>query len=445
VTRPMTQSYAVAAVLAAMALVVLDAAIANIALPSIARSLDVTPAESIRVITAYQTALLMALLPCAALGESLGYRRVFTAGVAVFTGASVLCALSPSLSWLVAARFIQGLGGAAVMALGVALLRLVVPPPNLGLAIGWNALAVALSSAAGPAIGAAILSVADWPWLFAINLPLGAVVLLAHRVLPRVDGTARRLDLISVAFNSGTIASLIFGTELLPTRPKLAAVLLVTAAFTLVALVRREMPKEAPLLPLDLLRTDSFRLSVIASVSCFAGQAASMIALPFYLQHGLEQDTLTSGLYMTVWPLTVAATAPFAGKLADRVSTAWQCALGGLCLATGLAAAALWPLRGEPWLLVPFTMLCGLGFGLFNVANNRNMFISAPSARSGAAGGMQGTARLFGQTAGAVIMTLLLTLTSADAAPQIGLGIGAALTFAAGVVSTLRVSPTSAP
>ena len=114
--------------------------------------------------------------------------------------------------------------------------------------------------------------------------------------------------------------------------------------------------------------------------------------------------------------------------------------MGGVCLATGFAAAALWPLKGDPLPLVPLTMLCGLGFGLFNVANNRNMFLSAPKERSGAAGGMQGTARLLGQTAGAVVMTLLFTLNSIDAAPQIGLGIGAVLTFVAGLVSTLRVS-----
>ncbi len=170
---------AIASVLAAMVLVVLDAAIANVALPTIARSLSVTPAMSIWVITSYQTALLMALLPCAALGESIGYRRVFTGGVALFMGASVLCALSPSLFWLVAARLLQGLGGAAVMSLGVALLRVVVPDRRLGTAIGWNALAIALSSASGPTIGAAILSAASWPWLFAINLPLGALVLLS--------------------------------------------------------------------------------------------------------------------------------------------------------------------------------------------------------------------------------------------------------------------------
>ena len=424
-----------------MVLVVLDAAIANVALPTIAASLHVTPAMSVWVITAYQAALLMALLPCAALGESLGYRRVFTAGLALFTGASVLCALAPSLSWLVAARFLQGLGGAGVMALGVALLRVVVPPQRLGVAIGWNALAVALSSAAGPTLGAAILSWSSWPSLFAVNLPLGVLVLLASRSLPKTSGTARRLDKLSAALNAGAFASLIIGAELLPERPVPAAVLIAAAAFAFAALVRREIPKAAPLIPFDLLRTASFRISVIASILCFSGVAAGMLALPFYLQHGLGQDPLMAGLYITPWPLTVAVTAPIAGRLADRVSTAWLCAVGGMCLATGLGVLALWPLKGDLLPLIPLTMLCGLGFALFNVANNRAMFLSAPKERSGAAGGMQGTARLFGQTSGALVMTLLFTLAVADAAPRIGLGIGAGLTFVAAVVSTLKGRP----
>jgi len=182
------QRAAVGCVLAAIVLVVLDAAIANVALPTIAQSLHVRPAGSIWVVTAYQMALVMALLPCAALGESLGYRRVYTAGVALFVAASALCALSPSLPWLAAARFIQGIGGSAVMSLGIALLRFVVPHQRLGAAIGWNALTVALSSAAGPTIGAAILSVSSWHWLFAVNIPVGAVVLFATRAMPPVAG-----------------------------------------------------------------------------------------------------------------------------------------------------------------------------------------------------------------------------------------------------------------
>jgi DHA2 family multidrug resistance protein-like MFS transporter len=435
------RTVAITSVLSAMALVVLDAAIANVALPAIAGSLHVTPAMSVLIVTAYQTALVMALLPCAALGESLGYRRIFATGVAFFTGASIACALSPSLPWLIAARFVQGLGGAAVMALGVALMRFAVPPGRLGAVIGWNALTVALSSAAGPTIGAAILSVANWPWLFAVNLPVGAIALLAARALPRLAGTARGLDLRSVALNALAFGSLVAGAELLPAAPGLAMALLVAAALGLAALIRREIPKEAPLIPLDLLRVPSFRVSVIASVCCFVGQTAGLVALPFYLQQGFGQSPMMTGLYMTPWPLTVAIAAPIVGRFADRASTAWLCAAGGACLAAGLAAASFWPLQGNPRPLLLFTALCGLGFAVFNVPNNRNIFLSVPRARSGAAGGMQGTARLAGQTSGAVIVTLLFTMTSADTAPRIGLGVGAALTLAAGLVSTLRLRP----
>jgi DHA2 family multidrug resistance protein-like MFS transporter len=429
---------AIASVLASMVLVVLDAAIANVALPSIARSLRVTPAMSIWIITAYQSALVMALLPCAALGESFGYRKVFMAGVALFTGASVLCALSPSLQWLVAARFLQGLGGAAVMALGVALLRTVVPDRRLGAAIGWNALAVALSSAAGPPIGAAILSGASWPWLFAVNLPLGVCVLLASRALPHVSGTARRLDLLSVALNGGALASFVIGAQMVPVRPALAVALVAAAAIALTALVRRERPKQAPLIPLDLLSADPFRSSVTASILCFAGVAAGLVALPFYLQYGLGQNVWMTALYMTPWPLTVALAAPVAARLSSHVSTAWLCSAGGVCLAIGLAAAATSPLQESPLPLALITMLCGLGFGLFQVPNNQNMFLSAPRERSGAAGGMQGTARLAGQTAGAIVMALLFSLAPVEAAPRIGLGIAAALALAAGLVSVQR-------
>ena len=435
------RGFAIAAVLAAMVLAVLDAAIVNVALPTMARSLQVTPASSFWIITAYQMALVMGLLPCAALGESLGHRRVFTMGVALFTVASAFCALAPSLPWLIAARFLQGLGGAAIMALGIALLRLAVPHSQLGAAIGWNALVVALSSAAGPTIGAVILSGLSWPWLFALNLPLGGLVLLATRALPDPPGTARRLDRLSVTLSAGSFASLVVGAELLATNTGLAASLLATAALGLAVLVRREMPKQAPLIPLDLLRAESFRTSVIASVCCFAGMTMGLLALPFYLEQSLGLDTLMTGLYMTPWPLTVALAAPVAGRLANRVSTAWLCAAGGVCLAIGLAATSLLPLQSYPLLLIPLTMLCGLGFGLFQVPNNRNMFLSAPSERSGAAGGMQGTARLVGQTAGSVSMSLLFAMASVDTATRIGLGIGAVLTLAAGLVSTLRFRP----
>lgn len=432
------RALAVTCVLAAIVLVVLDGAVVNVALPALARSLAVAPARSVRVVTAYQLALVMALLPCAALGESLGYRRVYRAGVALFVGASALCAVAPTLPLLVAARFAQGLGGAAVLSLGVALLRRVVPPARLGAAVGWSALSVALASAAGPTVGALVLSVANWPWLFAVNLPLGALVLLATRALPRVPGSARAIDLGSAALSASVFAAFITGAEQAVARPAVAVCLLAVAALGGVALVRRALPLEAPLIPVDLLRDGSFRTSVIASVCLFIGQGAAMVSLPFYLRHALGQSALHTGLFITPWPLTVALVAPIAGRLADRVAGAWLCALGGGVLALGLAGAALVPLAGRPLALVPFVVLCGVGFGMFQVPNNRNLLLSAPLARSGAAGGVQATARLTGQTLGAVLVSVLFTQASIEVAPRVGLGVAAALALVAGMVSARR-------
>lgn len=429
--------FAVAAVLASMTLVVLDAGIANVALPTLARALAVAPGQAVLIVTAYQAALVMALLPCAALGERLGYRRVFTAGAGLFTLASVACAAAPSLPWLLAARFVQGLGGAAVMALGVALLRFCVAPARLGAAIGWNAMTVALSAAAAPSLGAAILSVADWPWLYAVNLPIGAAALLAARALPRVEGDGSRLDLTSMALSAGAFAGLILGAEMMAGQTLAAALLIAAGTGSLAVLVRRERPKPAPLIPLDLLRAPSFRLSVIASIACFTGQTAALVALPFLLQHELGQSALTAGLYMTPWPLSVALTAGVAGRLADRIPTAKLCAIGAGVLAAGLAALSLWPPAADPLALAMFAAVCGVGFGLFQVPNNRNMFFAAPLSRSGAAGGMQGAARLTGQTSGAVLMTLLFA--AGAAAPRTGLAIGAAMVLLAGLVSLLRL------
>jgi DHA2 family multidrug resistance protein-like MFS transporter len=193
------------------------------------------------------------------------------------------------------------------------------------------------------------------------------------------------------------------------------------------------------MVPLDLLRRGSFRVSVIASVCCFVGQSAAMISLPFYLQHGLELNVLQAGLLLTAWPLAVALVAPLAGRLGDVISGAWSCALGGTLLSLGLASTAIWPLHGRPLLVVAFLALSGAGFGLFQVSNNRNLFLSAPRSRSAAAGGMQSTARLTGQTVGGVMMTGLFTVTSIELAPRLGLGAAAVLTMLAGGLSIMRV------
>lgn len=426
---------AIAVMLASLVLVVLDGAIANVALPSIAQALRVTPGASVWVLTAYQLGVVVALLPCAALGESLGGRRVFVGGIALFTAASALCALSPSLPALAGARFLQGIGGGAIMALGTMMLRFACPHRLMGRVIAWNAMAIALSSAAGPGVGAAILAMADWPLLFAINLPIGGLVLLAYRALPRLAGTGRPLDRGSAVLNAAMFVMVVIGTDMVVTRPAAASLLVAGAVLCLVALIRRERTREAPLIPIDLLRDGSFRLAAIASVCCFTGQMMGLVALPFYLQHVLGQSIVATGAYMMPWPLAVMCAAPISARLAGRVPTAVLCAGGAVCLAVGLLLAGCWPMGHGLLPLVIGTAFAGAGFGIFQTANNRVLLLSAPKARSGAAGGAQGTARLLGQTVGSVAMSLLFACA---APPQVGLAVGAGGALLAGLVSLLR-------
>lgn len=425
---------AVFAVLSAMSLVVLDAGMLNVALPVLSERLAVAPSQAILAVTAYQAGLVMALLPAGALGERFGLRRIFVLGVSLFALASLACAAAPGLGWLVAARLIQGLGGAAVMALGVALLRQALPPDRLGAAIGWNALTVALASATAPALGAAILAAASWRGLFLANLPIVALSLLAARGLPAGRGAVRRIDPVAMLLNATGFGFFILAMARAPTHPIQAALAAAAGLVGFVLLVRRETGKVAPLIPLDLLRQPTFRLSVTASICCFMGQALGLLSLPFLL-HQQGFDPLATGLRLMVWPLAVALTAPVAGRLADRLSTDGLCAAGGTTLSLGLAGAALAP----PGLTLICLGLSGVGFGLFQSPNNRNLFLSAPADRSGAAGGLQATARVTGQTLGSLAATVLFGLGSE--APSLALGLGAAMALTAGCVSLARGAP----
>jgi DHA2 family multidrug resistance protein-like MFS transporter len=225
--------------------------------------------------------------------------------------------------------------------------------------------------------------VASWPWLFAVNLPVGALVLAACTRLPHPHGSGRRLDGVSIALNATLFATFVLGSDRLPSSPWYGSALLAVSAGAMALLVRREMPKAAPLIPLDLLRVPSFRVSIIASVCCFTGQMLGLVMLPFYFQHELGLSAMATGLLMTPWPLAVMVAAPLSARLAKRVPTAWLCAAGAGGLAIGLALCAAWPLHGDSRLpLALFMSLAGLGFGFFQTPNNQNMLLCAPKERS---------------------------------------------------------------
>ena len=176
------RALAMFAVALSVLLSVLDYAIANVALPTIARDIHASPSSSIWVINAYQMACLATLLPLASLGSRLGFARLCRIGLATFVVASVFCAMSHTLLELALARALQGIGGACIMSVNIALVRFIYPHAEIGKGIALNGVVVATGVALGPTIASAVLSVADWPWIFLINLPLGGAAMVAALV-----------------------------------------------------------------------------------------------------------------------------------------------------------------------------------------------------------------------------------------------------------------------
>lgn len=440
--------WAIATVMLAISLSVLDGAIANVALPTIARDLNASPATSIWIVNAYQLAITISLLPLAALGEIVSYRRVYTYGLALFTLASLACALSDSLVTLTLARVVQGFGAAGIMSVNTALVKAIYPSRWLGRGVALNSLIVAVSSAAGPTIAAGILSVAHWPWLFAVNVPLGVIAFaIAVRSLPDSVRASHPFDWIGAVLSALTFGLLISGIDSFGHGQErwLVAVELAAAVIIGTIFVRRQRHQPVPLLPVDLLRIPIFGLSICTSMASFCAQMLAYVSLPFFLQDTLGFDHVQTGLLMTAWPLTIVVVAPLAGRLLEHYKPGLLGAVGMAAFALGLLALGLLPAHAQPVDIVWRMALCGFGFGLFQSPNNYAMLMSAPAHRSGGASGMLGTARLTGQTTGAALVALVFSVAPDGHGTRASLYVAAAFAAVAAVVSSLRTLPSAQP
>ena len=439
---PVPQRYwAVLTISLGLVMAVLDGAIANIALPTIAQDLLASPADSIWVVNAYQLAVTISLLPLASLGEIFGYRRVFLTGMVVFTIASLGCAIATSLLTLTVARVFQGFGAAGVMSVNVALLRFIYPRSWIGRGVGINAMVGSVSSALGPTVASAILSVAHWPWLFAVNVPTGAFALaVGLRSLPRTPLASHRFDLPSAVLSALTFGLLITGVDGVGHGQAAASVVLELAGAVAIGgyLVSRQMAQPSPLLPVDLLRIPLFALSAATAIAAFAAQGLAYVSLPFFFEDVLGRTQVASGLLMTAWPLTVALVAPAAGRLSDRFPAGIMGGIGLALMAAGLALLATMPGQPADFDVIWRMGLCGFGFGIFNAPNNRAMITSAPPARSGGASGMMATSRLLGQTLGAALVAMAFGFFPARGT-GVTLVMGASFAGVAALVSMLRM------
>jgi DHA2 family multidrug resistance protein-like MFS transporter len=427
---PRERRAALLTVVIAIAISVLSVAIANIALPAMAHELNATPAESIWVVNAYQLAVTVTLLPLAALGDIIGYRRVYLWGLGVFTAASLACGLVETLPLLIAGRVLQGFGAAGIMSVNTALVRFIFPRTQLGRGISTIALVVAACSAAGPSVAAAILSVASWHWLFTFNVPFGVLaVWLALRSLPETPRSRHRFDVVSAVLNAATFGLLLVGLDGIGHGQGGVWVALELGVGTLacVMFIRRQNRMAVPMLPVDLFRKPIFALSVATAVCSHSAQTVAFLALPFYfaVAGGMSQSQI--GLLITPWPAVVVVVAPISGRLADKYPAGLLGGLGLAVLTVGLLLMLALP-PNPPFADVVWRMMvCGIGFGFFQSPNNRALISAAPRSRSGVAGGVLSTARLTGQTIGGVVVAVIFALTHGD----IGGGVGAALTAGA--------------
>ena len=272
-------------------------------------------------------------------------------------------------------------------------------------------------------------------------MPLGLIGLAVGRLtLPATPASGKRFDGVSAILNALSLGPLISGLSSigaagLPWYVPAGQIILGLGAGGL--LVRRQRGQAAPMLPVDLLRIETFRLSIMASIVSFAAQMLATVSLPFFFSHMLGYDAVRTGLLMTPWPAATAVLAPIGGRLSERYSGAKLSGIGSLLFGLGLLSLAFLPAGATPWDIAWRLALCGIGFGLFQTPNNQVMISGAPRHRSGGASGMQSTARLLGQSIGAAVAAIIFGLT-AGYSLLLTMGIAAAFALAAAVLSIWR-------
>jgi EmrB/QacA subfamily drug resistance transporter len=390
-------------------MVALDTLVVSTALTTIRLDLGASVAQLEWSVNAYNLTFAVLLLPAAAVGDRFGRRRVFAAGLAVFSVASAACALSPTIESLIAARAVQGAGAAFVMPLAIALVGAAFPPERRGAAMGALQGLTGLSVASGPVIGGAIAQGIDWPWIFWVNVPIGllAVPLILARIPESRDPAARRIDLPGVilvgAGSFGLVWGLVRGNAAGWGSPEVLASLIAGAALV-VAFAAWQRRAPAPLLPPALFAQRAFTAGNAASFLMLAALFSAVFFLAQFLQTGLGNDALGAGLRLLPWTATLFFVAPVAGKLVDRFGERPFLVVGLALQAIGFGWIALLADTGldYPMLIAPL-MLAGCGVSMAMPASMNAVVGSVVPADVGKAAGANSMLRELGGVFGIAI------------------------------------------
>lgn len=397
--------WAVLAILAiGVFMATLDTSIVNISLPTIAHYFGVPLNGAIEwVIIAYLVVIAGVLLTTGRLADMIGRKPIWVAGLIIFTTGSVICGASISLGMLIAARALQGLGGAFIMAVSPAILTNAFPASERGRALGMNAVIVALGVSVGPTLGGLITEHFTWRWIFFVNVPFGIIGVIATlRVLTeRMRRNPGRFDPMgAVLLGIGLVAltlGLSFGQEWGWSSPLLIGTLVVSI-LAIVALVIVETRVANPIIDFSLLKRRVFLSANVSLILSFLALFAVSFMLPFYLEELRGFSTAEAGLLLTPLPLTIAVIAPFSGALADKIGTRWLAA-GGLTVACiGLILISQLNAHSQVWDIVWRLVVTGVGQAMFQSPNNSALMGAAPRNQQGAASGFLATGRVVGQS-----------------------------------------------
>lgn len=417
-------------------LTTIDGSIISVALPTLARELQVEPSSAVMVVTVYQLVMMMAMLPFAALGERIGLRRLYQYGQIVFLCATALCFFAQSLPFLVIVRIFQALGAAATLAVGSALIRSIYPTSILGRGLSLNTVIAATAASFAPTVGGMILGFAPWPWLFGVLVPFGILsVIIGRKSLPDPIAHDEPYDTLGAVMCAATFGLGILGLEsaVHGDSPVVSAALVALAIGVGVVFVRREKKQARPTFPIDLLK---YKVITLSSISLLAGYMASMVLtlmLPFRLQQEFHFSPAEAGAAIAPWPLMSMVLAPTSGLLSDRLPAGLLGGIGMAIAMAGLGSLAFLPDTPHYFDLVWRVALCGAGFGIFYSPGTRQVIGAAPVDRAAAAGGLTSTVRGAGQTLGSTLVAALIAAGAGvgSTSPLIAMG----LALIAGVCS----------
>ncbi len=409
---------AVISLLIVLIMTVLDVTLVNVALPVLAVEFSVSDSTAVWINTIYQLVITMLLLPFASAGDLYSYKKTFLSGIFIFTLASLACALSNSFLLLIISRAIQGIGAACIMGVNIALTRIIYPKEVIGRGLALNAMVIAIATAAGPSLAGSILTFASWHTLFLINIPFGIIAfIIGFKLLPEnpPKNRQKQFDFVGAIQNVAVFCIIFLALNIFSKKNNIyiGIILLITGLILGFFYIRRQSNKENPLFPVDLFKIKLYTVSIFTSLCSFIAQNLVLVSLPFILLSNMGFSEITTGLLMTPWPIATMIISPIAARIAEKGNPGIIAAIGMGIFATGVFLILSIGDTAPSYSDIIWRMaVCGIGYGLYQTPNNIVMVMATPVCRSGGAGGAQSTTRLFGQTLGSTLVTIIFALAS---------------------------------